>query len=197
MLVEVTTFLACTVTAYAALASGLLSLVAVIVAVPGATAVILPSESTVAIASSLEDQVTEALVAVSGSDSCGNSHSITYREHALCLIESNTLHVRGNCNFGLGFQVLRNNAERRIHCCQVFRHRGHAIVSFFRICCFNCNSTQLRGFSVFGFRSDIGCDGAFAVGHRSHLTGFIDGSNRFVTGLVCELDISCVCGEPA
>ena len=66
MLVEVTTFLACTVTAYAALASGLLSLVAVIVAVPGATAVILPSESTVAIASSLEDQVTEALVAVSG-----------------------------------------------------------------------------------------------------------------------------------
>ena len=66
MLVEVTTFLACTVTAYAALASGLLSLVAVIVAVPGATAVILPSESTVAIASSLEVQVTEALVAVSG-----------------------------------------------------------------------------------------------------------------------------------
>ena len=47
MLVEVTTFLACTVTAYAALASGFLSLVAVIVAVPGATAVILPSESTV------------------------------------------------------------------------------------------------------------------------------------------------------
>ena len=66
MLVEATTFLACTVTAYVAFASGLLSLTAVIVAVPGATAVILPSESTVAIASSLEDQVTEALVAVSG-----------------------------------------------------------------------------------------------------------------------------------
>lgn len=66
VLAGTTTFLACTVTAYAALASGLLSLVAVIVAVPGATAVILPLESTVAIASSLEVQVTEALVVVSG-----------------------------------------------------------------------------------------------------------------------------------
>jgi len=43
VLVEVTTFLACTVTAYAALASGLLSLVAVIVAVPGATALTPPT----------------------------------------------------------------------------------------------------------------------------------------------------------